>query len=138
MQKVAYSFPHGLLYIEDSRARHTPHPIWRSRIMFTPTSIAIGCLHGQEGDTTVILGSALDVNPMDSPWASGLLETKSGVISLVTTHGDVVMKVNVDEELTPIRIWLNQPEQADEVRIGLGNPADERLMAGPLPPLPRR
>jgi len=113
--------PNSLLFIADPNGGTTPQITnKRPNIWSTPSCIAVGCLAFINGKTDVTLGDKREVDPGDLPAFDGQLETPNREVLVSTAEWETVLKSNVPNISTRIRIWVNHPTEPDKVIIGLG------------------
>jgi hypothetical protein len=107
-------------YVAGSRRAKTPLQANVHGILANEECIRVPCLYWNDGDTTITLGSAKDVDPGRTPDFDGLLDTPEGEVMVSDTDDPRLAAYPTVEGLTRIRIWINHPTEPDEVVIGVG------------------
>lgn len=82
---------------------------------------SVGCLMWQDGETEVMMALVADFRARTAaPDFDGVIDTPSGTVMVSTVEHDVILTHAVATPRTRVRIWLNRPQEPDEVLIGLG------------------
>jgi hypothetical protein len=110
----------GLIFVEDALGGKPPYPFTDEKVQFTSSMVSVSCLHDIDGEAELTLGPAEDVAAGLSAIFDGLIETPSKVVVISTVPGDHLLKANVPDTTTRIRIWRNHPVWADKVIVGWG------------------
>ena len=110
----------GLIFVEDATGGEPPYPLTDEKIQYTSTFISVACLHEVDGEAELTLGPAEDVSPgMDAEF-DGVIETPSKLVVISTVPDDHLLKANVPDATTRIRVWRNHPVWSDKVIVGWG------------------
>lgn len=88
-------------------------------VLSTASCISFRCFPEQDGPTEVVLGKAKDVNPGDQPVFEGELETPTRTVIVSNVERETVLKAEVPEIRTRLRIWMNHPQWPSTVIVGL-------------------
>jgi len=112
--------PNSMLFVSDISGGKTPEIVRGKRIWSTPSCVALGCLMEQDGPTDVTLGLASEVALPERPAFDGVIETPSRVVVVSTTEHRQVLRAEVSDARTRLRIWVNHPSEPDRVVLGLG------------------
>jgi hypothetical protein len=73
-----------------------------------------------DGETEVILGVAVDVDPGVQATFDGILETPRQAVIVATVEHTSILQTIVPTKRTRVRIWTNDRNEPDRVQIGLG------------------
>jgi len=73
-----------------------------------------------DGETEIILGPIIEVNPNAQPAFDGILETPKFSVVVSTVERETILSSSVPSTRTRVRIWVNHPTEPDKVQIGLG------------------
>jgi hypothetical protein len=90
-------------------------------ILATPDCLNIPALYYNDGDTTVTLGHASEIEQPRAPDYDGMLETPNKVVLLFDAEVDEFMSIRVPSLQTRICVWINHPTSPDEVVIAVGD-----------------
>ena len=118
-QSTSIAPPNSLLCVSDPKGGIVPDFIPDKLILSTPSFITVGCLPFMDGETTVIIGSAHDVDPGKQPMFDGFLDTSNRSVVVSTVEQEEILREHVSTTRTRVRIWPNDPRWPDEVIIGL-------------------
>ncbi len=110
----------SLIFISGSLKVRPPKDLELQTISADAQCISVGCLMWQDGETLVGLGPALDLQRPEAPDFDGTLDTPNHVVIVSTVDRQVVGEQPVPDTRTRVRLWINSPEEPDEVLIGLG------------------
>ena len=120
MLKLSISPMNSLLFLSDISGGEPPIPVWGAQIQSTPSCISFGCYPEQDGPTEISLGKRQEVDPGTAPTFEADLETPHRVLIISTVDDKTVMKMDVPNTRTPVRIWLSHPRWPERIAIGLG------------------
>jgi hypothetical protein len=73
-----------------------------------------------DGETTLLIGLAVEVDPGYPAVLDIVLETPSRTVSVTTVEGEILLSGSIGVRSTRVRVWSNREREPDEVRIGLG------------------
>ena len=73
-----------------------------------------------DGDTRITIGCIQNEGIGEYLVFDGQLQTTSRVVSVEIVPGKMILKQNVPNGSTRIRIWVNHPVTPNDVVIGLG------------------
>ena len=119
-QTTSHAVQNGLIFVEDVKGGRSPDPFTDEKIQFTSSCVSVACLHEVDGEAELTLGPAEDVSPgMDAEF-DGVIETPSKLVVISTVPGDHLLKANVPDATTRIRVWRNHPVWSDKVIVGWG------------------
>jgi hypothetical protein len=120
MQTVQISPEYSSFYVAGSREVKVPFGVENKPFVISPECINVSCLMWQDGDTTVSLGWASELDLKKPPSFDGMLSTPFGVVILFDVNTPEIMSMAVPDKETRIRIWTNHPSEPDEVIVALG------------------
>jgi hypothetical protein len=112
--------PNSLLFISDVKGGAVPDFIPGQLILSTSSSISVGCLMWQDGETDVSLGAASEVDPGENPAFDGMLDTPNQTVIVSTVERETILAASASGRHTRVRIWVNRPQEPDKIIIGLG------------------
>jgi hypothetical protein len=72
-----------------------------------------------DGETLVLLGSAPELDPGESPAFDGMLETPNRAVVISTVERETVLEMRVPNARTHLKIWVDHPTEPDKVIIGV-------------------
>jgi hypothetical protein len=110
----------SLLVISDRDGGTPPVPVRGKLILSTNSCITVGCTSEQDGPTEVTLGRVREVDPHHGPSFDGELATPTGIVTISTVDGEIVLEEGVSTSSVRVRIWLNHSRWPDKVIVGLG------------------
>src|SRR5262245_2753397 len=110
----------SLVLISDLGRGKIPEWIRNKLILSTSSCIAVCCYPKQDGETEITLGDFHDVDPGFPPAFKGQLETPNRVVVIETVEREEILRSNVSDTRTDVRIWLSHSRWLDKVTIGLG------------------
>jgi hypothetical protein len=119
MIKKTVSPVNSLLFLSDPDGGEPPIPVWGAQIQSTPSCISFICFPEQDGPTEISLGTRLEVDPGTEPTFEGDLATPHRAVIISTADNNTVMKMDVPESRTHVRIWLSHPRWPEKIWIGL-------------------
>jgi hypothetical protein len=114
--------PNGLLFVRDAGILNIPDlDDERASYWSIPTCVMIQCLVDSEGETSVTIGGANQVEPDRKLLFDGTLETPSRKVILEIVPGEKVLEMSVPFATNRIRIWTDGRHRlAETVVIGIG------------------
>ena len=71
-----------------------------------------------DGETTVTLGPAREVDPGVAPVFDGMLQTPNRALVVSTVDDETLLKEDVSRTTTRVRAWTNKPSMADRIIVG--------------------
>jgi hypothetical protein len=107
-------------YIAGPRAVRLPQFPENAGLAVAPDCIGVGCLMHQDGGTSVTLGLSSEIDLLSRPSFDGILQTPDRVVQLFDANNPEIMRADVSETKTRVRIWMDHPIEPDEVTILLG------------------
>ncbi len=111
----------SLIFISDTAEFWPTYNIDATPIVANTKCISVVCLMWQDGETDVTLGLAAALGAQAAaPDFDGFIETPSRKVMVSTVEHDVLLTSDVPDSRTRVRIWLNRPQEPDDVVIGLG------------------
>lgn len=110
----------SLLFLSDLKGGSDPTPVRGPMILSTPSCISFRCYPEQDGPTEIVLGDAREVDPGGQPAFEGDLNTPNLAVVISTVTREEVLKREVPQTRTHIRIWLSHPQWPEQVIIGVG------------------
>ena len=115
---ISISPSNSLLFLSDPDGGRAPIPVWGKQILSTSSCISFICYPEQDGPTEIVLGESKIVNPGTPPAFDGVLETPHRALVITTVEQKTVLKSDVPNVRTHIRIWLSHPRWPEKVVIG--------------------
>jgi hypothetical protein len=112
--------PYSLILVGDPGEGNIPASIDGSLIASTDSCVAVGCRSETDGDTQFVLGDTRDVDPGGQPIFQGTLKTPGHRIALRSVIGLMILETPVPHDETTIRVWVNDPNEPDQVIVGIG------------------
>ena len=109
----------SLLFISGPDGGIPPIPVWGVMILSTRSCISFACYPEQDGPTDVTLGWSRDVDPGRAPAFEGDLETPHRLVVIRTVDDKTVIKADVPDVRTHVRIWYSHPRWPERVVIGV-------------------
>ena len=119
--------PNSLVLIEGLNGGEVPRDMAGSLIASTRSCIAVGCKSEADGETHLTLGRAHEVDPAGPPAFEGTLETPDRRVVVRTVSGEALLEHPVRGARTLIRVWVNDPEEPDDIRIGISEVTQKLL-----------
>jgi len=119
MTSAKIAVPNGILFVTDIQGDESPQPVRGARVLSTPSCIGFACEFDSEGETDVWLGSSGPARRDHFLLFDGQLETPNRAVAVRLVGGAIALSAPVTRTATRVRIWLNRPDQADKVTIGL-------------------
>lgn len=120
METIKAALQNGLIFIEDATGGKPPYPFTDEKVQYTSSFISVACLHEVDGEAELTLGPAEDVAPALDAEFDGMIETPSRKLVLTTVPGEQLLKANVPDTTTRVRVWRSHPVWAEKVVIGWG------------------
>lgn len=111
--------PNSLVLIMGSEKGDIPEGFGDKLIVASRNCVAVGCQSEDDGKTRFWLGSHDDVDPGYKSLFDGVVDTPNGKLLVSTILGDVLMHVDTPTDKTSVSVWVNHPEEPDEIRIGI-------------------
>jgi hypothetical protein len=118
--------PNSIVVVEDISGGEVPDLVRGSCIAATATCITIGTLCEIDGETEFRLGARRELDPGSPPIFRGRLETPSRKLAIRSVPmtvgsrlGDVVLEMPVPQTETTISIWVNRPDEPDQIIVGV-------------------
>lgn len=90
-------------------------------VLSTDTAVSVACRANVEGETTISLGSATEVSPLEELVFDGILKTPTKWLVVSTVEDDEVLGADSTSLETRVRIWTNSLSFPDEIVIGWGD-----------------
>jgi hypothetical protein len=110
----------SILFLSDEAGGEPPVPIRGVMIQSTPSTISFRCYPEQDGPTEVLLGQVSEFQPpQGAPAFDDELKTPSRSVVLSTADWQTLLRIEVPNLRTRVRIWLNHSQWPDKVTIGL-------------------
>lgn len=122
-QTIKVAPPNSLIFVSDAEGGSVPNPDRIAReanITATTSCIVVCCLAEMDGDTDITLGLAGEVDPGKKPDFDAPLETPTRTVVVSTAELATLLKANVPNLRTRIRIWTNRPREPDKVIVVIG------------------
>jgi hypothetical protein len=110
--------PNSLLFLSDPDGGTPPEPVWGAEMLWTDSCFSIGCYPSQDGEITVTLGPAREVDPGTRPVFDGVLQTPNRALVVTTVDDEVLLREDVSGTTTRVRAWTNKPSMPDKIIIG--------------------
>lgn len=117
---VSVRAPNSVVLVGDS-AGVPPESMSGGLASATSSCVAIGTLSESDGETTIQLVDAADAVDLPSQLAfEGYVETPSGRLTVASVLDDTYLERPVEAVSVPIRIWVNDSQEPDEICVVLG------------------
>jgi hypothetical protein len=97
-----------------------PKSMGASVVCATDTCVAIGCRSEDDGETEFTLATLAELDRKDEPAFEGMLKTPKHHVVIRTVLGQQVLTIPFNQELTKIKVWINDPNEPDTVVVGVG------------------
>ena len=110
--------PNSLLFISDPDGGEPPYPVRGEQILATDSCISIACFPSVDGETSVTLGPAFEVNPGEATAFDGSLKTPSRSVVISTVDRKTILVEKVPDTTTRIKAWVNKPSMPDQIVVG--------------------
>lgn len=110
----------SVVLVSDGSGGEIPKSMHGSVIAATDTCVAIGCLAEDDAETTFTLAPLSELDRREKPAFEGMLRTPKHRVVVRTVTGQQLLEVPVQQELTRIKIWVNDASEPDNVVIGVG------------------
>jgi hypothetical protein len=118
MQSVKVRGPNGVVFVRDSRGGVAPEPVRGAQVLSTPSCIALACMIDGEGETSILIGNGLALDPGGRPLFDGMIETPSCTVAISTVERSSVAEAKVTGIHTRIRVWTNRAFLPDRLMWG--------------------
>jgi len=119
-QTLAIAPPNSLIFISDASGGIVPEFIANSPILSTKSTISVSCLANVDGDTTITLAMAEELDIDGAPIFDGLIVTPTNRLVVSTVEDEEILGTDVPSHETRIRIWTNRPVEPNLITIGWG------------------
>lgn len=123
MKTVSAKVPvlNGVVWFRDSVSNEDPEIDGKKRpsVWATPSCVAIGCLPDSEGDTEIIVGLSAAVTPDRQLRFDGWLETPSRRLIAELVVDREILRVDVPNAMTRLRIWTDGHDASARVTVGI-------------------
>jgi hypothetical protein len=110
--------PNSLLFVSDPQGGMPPYPAEGEGVLGNELCVLIVCYPYQDGETTVTLGPAREVDPGNTPVYDGVLQTPNRALVVTTVDDETLLKEDVSGTTTRVRAWSNKPSMPDRIIIG--------------------
>ena len=120
MISIKLAPPNSLVLVKDPGKAEIPDSMSGLLVAATSSCIAVGCRSEADGETDFTLGLVTEVNPGYSPAFNGKLKTPNQKIVLETVLGQTILEHPVLGRETPVKVWVNDPNEPDIVIVGIG------------------
>jgi hypothetical protein len=117
-RSVKIAPPNSLLFISDTHGGEPPYPVRGAQILATESCVSIACYPSIDGETSVTLGPAREVDPGIAPAFDGSLNTPNRSIVISTVDRETVLVEKVPYATTRVKAWVNKPSMPDKVIVG--------------------
>lgn len=121
-QEIRIAPPNSVLFLMDPIGADIPDSMEGRGVAATSNCLAIATLPEVDGETEIILGEAGSVDPTarDMPLRfDGVLATKSGTISLRTSHDEELHQRSVAGRHVRVRVWSNDARRPAKITIAM-------------------
>ena len=112
--------PNSLVLVMGSATGDIPDNFGETLIVATDSCIAVGCQAEDDGPTRFWLGRNEELSLDGAPSFTRNLDTPDGYVAIRTIMGDDIARIEVSDKSTFISVWVNHPQEPDEVKIGIG------------------
>jgi hypothetical protein len=111
--------PNSIVLLSDFSDKIIPKSMNGSVIAATDSCIAVGCLSEFDGETTFTLALASEIDRSDPPSYEGMLRTPNHRVTMHSVFGQKLLEMPTQQEMTKLKIWINDPNEPDEVFFGI-------------------
>lgn len=113
--------PNSLVLIGDVQRGEVPEKVDpESGFGSTDSCIAAACLPDMDGETTIKLGLAGEVDPGRRPAFETILSTPTQTVAVMTIEWAVLLKTGVPASSTRVRVCTDRAKWPSNILIGLG------------------
>lgn len=115
---IRYAPVNSIFFFEDSQGGEAPAIDDREiRIWASDTSVIVGCLMWQDGETDLTVSTSFNDAPSGNPQYECELATPSKMLSVVTSGNEVLMQVEVPRMATRMQVWTNHISEPDKIFV---------------------
>jgi hypothetical protein len=118
-RSVSIPVPNAILFIQDPSIWDLPEPVGDSGIWATSRGITLTCMHEQEGNTDITMGSIAEIRPTQPPIFDGYLDSPDRRIVLQIVPGDIIFEQKVKATRTRVKIWTDGSRWPTKVVVGV-------------------
>ena len=118
--KTKVAPPNSVVLVSDTASGEIPKSMHDSLISATNSCVAVGCLSEDDGETEFTLGTLSELDRKDKPAFEGMLKTPSHRVAVRSVLGKRLLELPVSQELTRLRIWVNDASEPDNVVVAVG------------------
>lgn len=119
MKSITIPVLNSLIFIRDSKLEDLPEIDGLAAYWATKSCVAVSCLPDSEGETTITIGTGLEVGQKKSPLFDRKIETPSHAILVETVLANPILSAKVLGSQTRLRIWTNGHRATDSIIITL-------------------
>lgn len=120
--------PNAILFVADPKIDADYPLLDEIRIVGDGFTILVGVQHPVDGEVSLTMTDELAValdNPRLFPALRGKLQTPSHEICVQTVTGEVVLRIQVKDDVTPLEVWWDHDRGASEIVIAVNCQTDE-------------
>lgn len=117
--RVTVAPPNSVVLVSDASGGDIPTEMKGAVVSATSTCIAVGCLSEDDGQTEFTLTPLSEVDQTEKPVYEGMIETPKRQIVVRSVLGQQLLELPVLQELTKIRIWVNDQAEPSKVIVGV-------------------
>jgi len=116
--KARYAVQNGVVFIEDEKGGEPPDQSNDDMVKYTSSCISVACLHEIDGEAEFTLGPSDEVDPGYEASFDGEIETPTKKLVITSVEENKILKAEVPDIITRVRVWCNHPLWADQVVVG--------------------
>ncbi len=121
MTSTKVSIHHGLVVVEDTARGEPPEWVDGLPVLASGSCLLVRCMPAIDGETELTLGAAAaDIIAGGEPVFDGTIATPSRELMISDVEGEQLLKTQVVEVQTRVRVWLNQADWPDRVTVAWG------------------
>lgn len=118
-RSVSIPVPNAILFIQDPSIWDLPEPVDNAGIWATSSGITLSCLHEQEGNTNITMGSMSEISPTHHLIFDGYLDSPDHRIVLQIVPGEIIFEQKVQGSRAHVKIWTDGSRWPGKVVVGV-------------------
>lgn len=118
---IRFAPPNSMFFFEDPRGGKSPEIDDRLvRIWSTRSCIVAACLMFLDGETELMVSTSVEDVPSTDPAFDGILDTPSRIVEISTSELQILLRCDVTEHFTRVRLWTDHPSEPEHILAILG------------------
>lgn len=114
-----FYLPNGMIFVKDSAPSLVPISYKNRVFLHNSTCISIRAKHEQEGKCRITFGAVGAVAPPLEPDFQQTIEVPTGTLIIMLVPRVTVLSLPTEATRVKVSVWLNDPNEADRVVIGV-------------------